>query len=258
MTCAHAQKVPAATADVRTGARTSQEMTWRLEMGARPEGGTTRFRVWAPHAEQVVLRIEGGQEIAMAPTGEGFHETATPAPPGTDYAYLIDGGPPLPDPVSRWQPQGVHGPSRVVDPDSYAWQDSDWGGLPLEALVIYELHTGTFTPEGTFGAIEQKLNHLSQLGVTALELMPVAEFPGGRNWGYDGVHLYAPQSTYGGPEALKHLIDACHGAGLAVVLDVVYNHLGPEGNYLGAYGPYFSNRYHTPWGDALNFDDANC
>jgi maltooligosyltrehalose trehalohydrolase len=242
----------------RAASRVPRETPWRLEMGARPEGNWTRFRVWAPRAGRVVVRVVGGGEVAMTPAGDGLHEAAAQAPPGTDYAYLLDGGQPLPDPVSRWQPQGVHGPSRVVNPDGYTWRDADWRGIPLEKLVIYELHTGTFTPEGTFAAIEQNLDCLRELGVTAVELMPVAEFPGGRNWGYDGVHLYAPQSSYGGPEGLKHLVDACHGAGLAVVLDVVYNHLGPEGNYLGAYGPYFSGRYRTPWGDALNFDDADC
>ncbi|MBN1960679.1 MAG: malto-oligosyltrehalose trehalohydrolase, partial [Deltaproteobacteria bacterium] len=175
---------------------------------------------------------------------------------GDDYKYIINNQQERPDPVSRWQPYGVHGASRVVDADSYNWSDKEWRGIPLNDLIIYELHIGTFTKEGTFAATIDRLHYIKELGITAVEIMPVAEFPGGRNWGYDGVHLYAPQSTYGGPEGFKQLIDACHKQGLAVILDVVYNHLGPEGNYLNEYAPFFTKRYHTPWGAALNFDDA--
>jgi maltooligosyltrehalose trehalohydrolase len=176
--------------------------------------------------------------------------------PGTEYFYVIDDSRCRPDPASRSQPQGVHGPSQVVAPYVFSWGDRAWAGLPLEALIIYELHTGTFTPEGTFDGVARRLPYLRNLGITALELMPVATFPGERNWGYDGVDLYAPHPAYGGPEELKRLIDACHRLGLAVILDVVYNHLGPEGNYLAEYGPYFTERYRTPWGGALNVDGA--
>lgn len=175
-------------------------------------------------------------------------------PSGTDYFYAVGDSKERPDPVSRSQPRGVHGPSRVVDPDAFHWTDHDWKGIPLEDYIIYELHVGTFTSAGTFAAIIDKLGYLRDLGVSAIELMPVVEFPGTRNWGYDGVYPYAPHSAYGGPAGLKALVDACHRQGLAVVLDVVYNHLGPEGNYLAEFSPYFTNRYRTPWGDAVNFD----
>jgi maltooligosyltrehalose trehalohydrolase len=169
------------------------------------------------------------------------------------YFYRLNGSIERPDPASRSQPQGVHGPSQVVDPH-FDWHDQNWFGLPLKDYVLYELHVGAFTPEGTLDAIIGRLDDLIDLGVTAIELMPLAQFPGGRNWGYDGVYPFAVQDSYGGPPALKHLVDACHQRGLAVVLDVVYNHLGPEGNYLADFGPYFTDRYKTPWGDALNFD----
>jgi maltooligosyltrehalose trehalohydrolase len=158
--------------------------------------------------------------------------------------------------VSRWQPDGVHGPSRVVDPGAFEWTDGEWRGIPMADYIIYELHVGTFTPAGTFDGVIDDLPRLRELGVTAIEIMPIGEFPGGRNWGYDGAHLYAVQSTYGGPDGLKRLVDAAHAAGMAVVLDVVYNHLGPEGNYLDAFGPYFTDRYRTPWGRAVNYDGA--
>lgn len=173
---------------------------------------------------------------------------------GARYQYRLDGERYRPDPVSRWQPQGVHGPSMVVDPDAFAWTDAGFRGHARTDLVFYELHVGTFTTTGTFEAVIPRLDALVDLGITAVELMPVAEFPGSRNWGYDGVHLYAPQSTYGGPRGLRRLVDACHARGLSVFLDVVYNHLGPEGNYLAEFGPYFTDRYKTPWGPAVNFD----
>ncbi len=173
---------------------------------------------------------------------------------GAEYLYEVSSGHRRPDPVSRLQPHGVHEASRVVDPDAFAWSDQDWKGLPLENYVIYEMHTGTFTAQGTFDGVERRLPYLRDLGITAVELMPVATFAGARNWGYDGVYLYAPHPSYGGPEGLKRLVDACHREGLAVVLDVVYNHLGPEGNYLEEYAPYFTERYRTPWGKAINFD----
>lgn len=174
--------------------------------------------------------------------------------PGADYAFSLEGGPPFPDPRSPFQPHGVHGPSRVIAHSDFAWTDAGWQAPPLAAGLVYELHIGTFTPAGTFEAAIGKLDHLLDLGVTHMELMPVAEFPGARGWGYDGVSVFAPHHAYGGPLGLKQLVDACHARGLAVLLDVVYNHLGPDGNYLGQYGPYFTDRYHTPWGEAVNFD----
>jgi maltooligosyltrehalose trehalohydrolase len=175
---------------------------------------------------------------------------------GQRYAYRLDGGPERPDPCSRWQPDGVHQPSAVLCPEQFAWSDGNWRAPPLREWVIYEVHIGTFTPEGTFAAVIPRLESLRELGISAVEIMPVAQFPGGRNWGYDGVHWYAPQNSYGGPHGLQRLVDACHARGLAVVLDVVYNHFGPEGNYAGEFGPYLSVCHRTPWGAALNFDDA--
>ena len=231
---------------------------WRLGTGAGVlPGGGVEFRVWAPRASSMSVRIEGarGSVTPMTRTDDGtFEARVSSAGPGDDYMYVIDGDRARPDPVSRWQPRGVHGPSRVVDPRARAPDEGLRKPLDLRDLVLYEIHVGTFTPEGTFDAAAQKLGHLRELGVHAVELMPVAEFPGSRNWGYDGVHPYAPQSTYGGPEGLSRLVAACHREGLAVILDVVYNHLGPEGNYLADYGPYFTDRYRTPWGAALNFD----
>jgi maltooligosyltrehalose trehalohydrolase len=231
---------------------------WALRFGARPlADGSTVFRVWAPRAESIEVKVLGDEPRAfpLAAAGQGVFEARVPGvSAGADYFYVLDGGRERPDPVSRFQPEGVHGPSRVVEPEAFAWTDKDWQGVALKDYVVYELHTGTFTPEGTFEAVIPKLAHLKSLGVTAVELMPVAEFPGSRNWGYDGAHLYAPQSTYGGPEALKKLIDACHREGLAFVLDVVYNHLGPEGNYAGEYMPLYSEAHKSPWGAGLNFD----
>jgi maltooligosyltrehalose trehalohydrolase len=234
---------------------------WQLEFGARPlpEGGTL-FRLWAPLIERVAVKVVAPFEQTFEMergAGDLFEVRAEGVAAGADYFYLIGGERELPDPVSRHQPAGVHGPSRVVDPDAFAWTDDGWRGPVLKDYVIYELHVGTFTPEGTFAAAAEKLSHLKALGITAVELMPVAEFPGGRNWGYDGTYLYAPQSTYGGPEELKKLVAACHREGLAFVLDVVYNHLGPEGNYLGEFAPIYSDVYKSPWGSALNFDGAD-
>jgi maltooligosyltrehalose trehalohydrolase len=214
------------------------------------------FRVWAPAARKVDVHVVAPEERveALARDDRGYHEgDLAGVGPGTRYFYRLDGGPQRPDPASRYQPQGVHGPSQVVD-RRFPWEDNHWPGVLLEDYVIYELHVGTFTREGTFDAVIPHLDGLKELGVTAVELMPVAQFPGERNWGYDGVSLFAAQNSYGGPEGLKRLVNACHQRGLAVVLDVVYNHLGPEGNYLGDFGPYFTDRYRTPWGSALNFD----
>lgn len=232
---------------------------WSLRSGARVELSGVQFRVWAPRCRspQVVILENHPRVLAMRPEEDGeFAVFAEGLRAGAHYMLLIDPGRQFPDPVSRWQPQGVHGPSRVVDPAAFPWSDQDWRGIPLEDYLIYELHTGTFTPEGTFESVISRLPYLRDLGVTAIELMPVAEFPGRRNWGYDGAALFAPQSTYGGPAGLKTLIDSCHREGLAVVLDVVYNHLGPEGNYLAEFGPYFTDSYRTPWGDAINYDGA--
>jgi len=174
--------------------------------------------------------------------------------PGLLYFYRLEDKIDRPDPASRFQPNGVHGPSQIIDLNAFLWGDDDWKGIPLKDYVIYELHIGTFTKGGTFESIIPYLDYLKELGITAIELMPVAQFPGDRNWGYDGVYPFAPQNSYGGPHGLKTLVNACHKEGLAVILDVVYNHLGPEGNYLNNFGPYFTNKYKTPWGDAINFD----
>ncbi|MFU8819604.1 MAG: malto-oligosyltrehalose trehalohydrolase, partial [Desulfurivibrio sp.] len=196
----------------------------------------------------------GGRRQAMIAEAGGWWQAAESPGHGEDYALLLDGQGPFPDPRSPWQPDGIDGPSRRLDHDRFAWRDQGWQAPPLAAAVIYELHVGTFTPQGTFRAVIERLDHLLELGITHIELMPVAEFSGARGWGYDGVDLYAPHHAYGSPEDLKTLVDACHGRGLAVLLDVVYNHLGPVGNYLGRFGPYFTDRYRTPWGEAVNFD----
>jgi len=232
---------------------------WSLSRGSSllPDGAV-RFSVWAPYAREVRVALGSkppGHTIALASTGNGvFCGYARGVGPGVDYWYSVDGGPLRPDPVSRHRPAGVHGPSRIVDPSSFSWTDQAWTGCALADLIIYELHVGTFCPEGTFDGVIERLPALRRLGVTALEIMPIAEFPGGRNWGYDGVSLYAPQSTYGGPAGFCRLVDACHSQGLAVILDVVYNHLGPEGNYLSEFGPYFSDRHRTLWGQGWNLD----
>jgi maltooligosyltrehalose trehalohydrolase len=216
------------------------------------------FLVWAPHANRVDVCFGDPQEraIPMQSVGCGyFHIVATGVSSGAFYRYRLNNEKERPDPASRYQPRGVHGPSQVVD-NLFRWNDSRWTGLPIEKYVLYELHVGTFTPQGTFDAIIPRLATLKNLGVTAIELMPVAQFPGDRNWGYDGVYPYAVQASYGGPLGLKALVDACHELQIAVVLDVVYNHLGPEGNYLADFGPYFTDLYKTPWGQAINFDDA--
>jgi maltooligosyltrehalose trehalohydrolase len=233
------------------------EKEWKLGLGANVTYQGVRFKVWAPKASSVSLRIIGEPaEITMEPRLNGYFTTFLAyAGEGTRYCYVLNGDRPRPDPASRFQPEGIHGPSEVVDPRHFLWEDADWKGIPIEEMIFYEIHTGTFTSAGTFEAVLPFLDYLRhELGVTAVELMPVAQFPGDRNWGYDGTYLYAPQNSYGGPKGLKTLINACHRKGLAVVLDVVYNHLGPEGNYLNDYGAYFTDRYRTPWGQALNFD----
>ncbi len=212
------------------------------------------MRVWAPRARQVELSSRG-RLLAMGQKAGGWWTVDAPfVEHGVDYVFRIDGSGPFPDPRSPWQPEGVHGPSRWVDHTRFNWSDSSWRQPPLGAGVIYELHVGTFTPEGTFDSAIDRLAHLVDLGVTHIELLPVAEFSGNRGWGYDGTDLYAPHHAYGGPDGLKRLVNACHQRGLAVLLDVVYNHLGPSGNYLGQFGPYFTQRYSTPWGEAVNLD----
>jgi maltooligosyltrehalose trehalohydrolase len=213
--------------------------------------------VWAPRAERVAVRL-GGEDRALEPEGFGVHAARLPAAHGDRYEIVLDGTA-WPDPASRYQPQGLRGPSAVVDPRTFEWTDQDWGGVALEDLVLYELHVGTFTREGTFDAAIPHLAALRELGITAIELMPVADFPGMRGWGYDGVYLSAAHRAYGGPDGLARLVNAAHAAGLAVILDVVYNHVGASGQQaLEAFGPYFTDRYSTFWGDALNYDDADC
>lgn len=232
-----------------------------MQYGATVRGPEVEFRVWAPTPQKITLRLmRAGQEphkIPMRREGEDFVGTAK-ARVGDRYAYILDGSQPIPDPVSRFLPQGVHGPTEIVDPSLYSWSDEGWRGLPLEDYVIYELHVGTFTPQGTFDSAAKKLQYLKELGITVVEVMPVSATPGKRNWGYDGVSPYAVQANYGGPAAFRRFVDAAHELGLAVILDVVYNHLGPEGNYLRMFGPYFTAHHKTPWGDAINYDDAGC
>jgi maltooligosyltrehalose trehalohydrolase len=212
------------------------------------------FRVWAPRPGNVEV-VTGGRRVPMRPAGGGWWTcSAEEAGPGTDYSFSLDGGPPRPDPRSAFQPGGIDGPSRVVGHAAFSWHDSGWRGVPLAGSVLYECHVGTFSAAGTFDGVIGHLDHLAELGADVIELLPVAEFSGLRGWGYDGVDLFAPHHAYGGPDGLKRLVDAAHARGLGVVMDVVYNHLGPAGNYLPEFGPYFSARHQTNWGDAVNFD----
>jgi maltooligosyltrehalose trehalohydrolase len=213
-----------------------------------------RFEVWAPHPRRVEMVLDGGRTEMRRDERGWWHLDVPDAGAGTRYGFSLDGGPVRPDPRSGHQPDGVDGLSAVVDHATFAWGDTGWRGVSLRGAVLYELHVGTFTADGTFDAAVERLPHLVALGVDAIELLPVVEFPGRRGWGYDGVDLFAPHQAYGGPDGLKRLIDACHAHGLGVVLDVVYNHLGPAGNYLPEFGPYFSERHQTNWGPAINFD----
>jgi 1,4-alpha-glucan branching enzyme len=236
------------------------DVTWQPALGAWPEPGGTHFRVWAPAAKGVDVVLEDGASApathALTKGEEGcFGGVVEDAVAGQLYRYLIDGRGPYPDPASRFQPDGVHGPSEIIDPGQFPWSDRNWRGVPPEALIFYELHVGTFSPEGTFAGVMERLPVLRDLGITALELMPVADFAGDRNWGYDGVALFAPARCYGRPDDLRRLVDRAHELGLAVYLDVVYNHLGPDGAYLSRFSPYyFSPRHQTPWGKAVNLD----
>jgi maltooligosyltrehalose trehalohydrolase len=237
-------------------AQRRHHMPFGAELGA---GGEVRFRLWAPAAQRVELLLyDAGTARAMplaALAGGWFGLDTDTARAGSLYRFRIDGAHEVPDPASRFNPQGVHGPSEVIDPTAYAWDDAAWHAPPWHSAVVYELHVGTFNAPGSFAAVAERLAYLARLGVTAIELMPVAAFPGRRNWGYDGVLAYAPQHSYGRPEQLKALVAAAHRHKLAVLLDVVYNHFGPEGNYLHLYAPqFFNERRHTPWGAALNFD----
>lgn len=220
-----------------------------------PEGGT-RFRLWAPQSGSVDLRLSRSERlIPMAALAGGWFQLETDAPAGTQYRFRTDREHQVPDPASRFQPEGVHGASEVVDPNRFEWEDEAWRGRPWDEAVIYELHVGTFSPEGTYMGVQGKLDYLEQLGVSAIELMPLASFPGTRNWGYDGVLPFAPSPSYGRPEDLKRLVNSAHARNLMVFLDVVYNHFGPEGNYLSVYAPqFFTERHCTPWGPAINFD----
>ncbi len=228
----------------------------RLALGAHlTASNRCQFRVWAPHRERLELHVVAPAErrVAMARSAAGYFETAVDGcGAGTRYFFAVEGTD-RPDPASRHQPEGVHGPSEVISQE-FEWHDRGWHGVELGELVIYELHVGTFSAEGTFDGVISHLDALRDLGITAIELLPIGQFPGTRNWGYDGAYVGAAQNSYGGPLGLKRLVDACHQRGLAIALDVVYNHLGPEGNYLSQYAPYFTDRYKTPWGLALNFD----
>lgn len=235
--------------------------TWRPSLGAWIDDAGTHFRVWAPEAASVSVVIEGsGTARPLASEGASgyfagvFRDLAA----GTEYRYRLNEGQAFPDPASRWQPHGVHGPSAVVDPRGFSWKVQGRGSVASDRLVIYELHVGAFTPQGTFAGAAERLEALARLGITVIELMPVADFPGRWNWGYDGVSLFAPARCYGSPDDLRRLVDCAHGLGLAIILDVVYNHLGPDGNYLPTFSPYyFTDRHHTPWGSALNLDQPH-
>jgi maltooligosyltrehalose trehalohydrolase len=226
------------------------------------EQGEGQVLVWAPKAKKVQLYFgESAHVLELDSRDYGFWTLQTRALwPGDRYGFLLDGEGPYPDPAALYQPQGVHGLSRAFDLQKFHWTDQNWENPALQDYIIYELHVGTFTPGGTFAALEEKLSYLADLGVNAIEVMPVSQFAGDRNWGYDGVFPYSVQNSYAGsaaaPEALQHLVNACHERGIAVILDMVYNHLGPEGNILDRFGHYFTDKYHTPWGDAINFDDA--
>lgn len=213
------------------------------------------FRFWAPRHRTVDLVIDDGSNASMEPVGEGWFERFEPeAGPGTLYSFRLPDKLKVPDPASRYQPRDVHGPSEVIDPEAYRWASETWAGHDADDLIIYELHVGAFTAEGTFEGAIGKLDLLKSTGINAVQLMPIADFPGRYGWGYDGTLPYAPESTYGRPEDLKAFIDAAHSAGISVFLDVVYNHLGPDGNYLPSSTPFFSERHKTPWGDAINYD----
>jgi maltooligosyltrehalose trehalohydrolase len=235
----------------------TDRLPWERRLGAHPGAdGRVEFRCWAPNASDVRVRV-GGAEAAMADAGLGVYEATVEAQAGEDYEFVLDGTA-WPDPASRWQPHGLRGPSRIVDPRTFEWTDGGHEPPALEDLVLYELHVGTFSEAGTFAGVAEHLGELAALGINAIELMPVAEFPGERGWGYDGVYPSAAHSSYGGPLELQRLVDAAHGHGIAVILDVVHNHVGASGNVaLRAFGPYHTDRYSTFWGAAMNYDDED-
>lgn len=223
------------------------------------QNGIAEVVLWSPAAEHAEIVVRDKDKIHLKKEEFGYWSTSTDKlKPGDLYKFKIDNDKELPDPASIYQPEGVHGYSQAVDLKSFTWTDRAWKNIAQEEFIIYELHVGTFSPGGNFKGLEEKLDHLVELGVNAIELLPISQFPGSRNWGYDGVYPFAVQNSYGGPKGLQHLVNTCHEKGLAVILDVVYNHLGPEGNYLNAFGPYFTDKYNTPWGKAINFDDAWC
>ncbi len=232
----------------------SRTKDYHNRFGPLVSGDAVTFRMWAPNVERVRLKIDD-RKLIMDRLRQGWHQlTVEGAGPGTRYSFVFPDGQEVPDPASRYQPDDVHGPSEVIDHKTYQWSDETWQGLPWEEAIIYELHLGTFTPEGTFSAAIGKLDHLVSLGITVVEIMPVADFPGERNWGYDGVLLFACDAAYGRPDDFKAFVDAAHVRGIMVFLDVVYNHFGPDGNYLSTYAPVFTDNHHTPWGAAVNFD----
>ncbi len=226
-------------------------------VGAFLKDNSCRFTVWAPFRKSVSLKLNEQKSVALEARERGYWVAEVQGvKAGDTYFFTLDDELQRPDPASLSQPQGVHGPSAVVSRDAFQWEDQAWKGIPMQQMIIYELHVGTFSQERNFEGIISKLDHLRDLGINTIEIMPISQFPGSRNWGYDGVYPFAVQDSYGGPEALKKLVNACHQKGIAVLLDVVYNHMGPEGNYLNDYGPYFTDKYNTPWGKAINFDDA--
>ncbi len=237
---------------------TPNQSAQRVKIGSCYLGNNRcEFTVWAPTLKEVAVQILSSDRrlLPMQQDEEGYWKvTADGVAPGTQYYYKLEGNIDRADPASQFQPSGVHGPSEVVDRNTFAWTDNNWSGVPLEEMIIYELHVGTFTAEGTFESMIPRLKDLRELGINAIEIMPVAQFPGDRNWGYDGVFPFAVQDSYGGPEGFKKLVDACHEHGISVILDVVFNHIGPEGNYFADFGPYFTNKYSGDWGDAMNFD----
>ena len=230
-----------------------------MKIGSQYHNGVCEFTLWAPFLKEVAVQIVSPQKqlIPMQQDERGYWHAKENIDPGTLYFYRLNGETDRPDPASHYQPQGVHEASEVIDHSRMEWHDAQWSGIPLEEMIIYELHVGTFTQESTFEAIIPRLGELKELGVNAIEIMPVSQFPGDRNWGYDGVYPFSVQNSYGGPQGLKKLVDAAHQAGIAMILDVVYNHFGPEGNYITQHGPYFTDTYNTPWGSAINFDDAH-
>src|SRR5271165_5684034 len=238
------------------------ELARRLAIGAEVSSSGVHFRVWAPKRKTIEAVLGGprGRAVTLKPDGAGyFAGLADEAANGTLYKYRLDGDEECPDPASRFQPNGPHGWSQVVDPRSFQWSDKDWPGLRIEGQVIYEMHVGTFTQEGTWASAVEQLSHLAELGVTVLEVMPIAEFPGRFGWGYDGVQLFAPSRLYGQPDDFRRFVNLAHALGMGVILDVVYNHFGPDGNYLAKFYPsYFSAEHATDWGDAINFDGAGC